>query len=67
MPPSQPASKPYIAAKFSANKLPSLFTLGDGDEYEGFTNRPLNKDWKYLVFLRAHTVEKVVSTVSSSF
>ena len=58
------ASKPYIAAKFSANRLPSLFTLGDGDEYEGFMNRPLNKDWKYRVFLRAHTVEQDLYTTS---
>ncbi|XP_052090699.1 tyrosine-protein phosphatase Lar-like isoform X2 [Mytilus californianus] len=58
LPPSFSASKPYIAAKFSANRLPSLFTLGDGDEYEGFINRPLNKDWRYRVFLRAHTVEQ---------
>ena len=59
LPVEHSASKPYIAAKFSANRLPSLFTLGDGDEYEGFMNRPLNKDWKYRVFLRAHTVEQV--------
>ncbi|XP_071170890.1 receptor-type tyrosine-protein phosphatase S-like isoform X21 [Mytilus edulis] len=58
LPPTFSASKPYIAAKFSSNRLPSLFTLGDGDEYEGFTNRPLNKDWRYRVFLRAHTVEQ---------
>ncbi|CAC5370851.1 PTPRD [Mytilus coruscus] len=64
LPPTYSASKPYIAAKFSANRLPSLFTLGDGDEYEGFINRPLNKDWRYRVFLRAHTVEQDLYTTS---
>ncbi|VDI79183.1 receptor-type tyrosine-protein phosphatase delta [Mytilus galloprovincialis] len=65
LPPTFSASKPYIAAKFSSNRrLPSLFTLGDGDEYEGFTNRPLNKDWRYRVFLRAHTVEQDLYTTS---
>ncbi|XP_063436360.1 tyrosine-protein phosphatase Lar-like [Mytilus trossulus] len=62
--PSVFARKPYIAAKFSSHRLPWLFILGACDEYEGFTNRPLNKDWRYRVFLRAHTVEQDLYTTS---
>ncbi|XP_062594902.1 receptor-type tyrosine-protein phosphatase F-like isoform X2 [Saccostrea cucullata] len=57
MPSSYPARNVYIAAKFKADQLPEEFTLGDGVEYGGFTNRPLEVDNTYRVFLRAYTVE----------
>lgn len=59
MPSNFPARNVYIAAKFKADQLPDEFTLGDGVEYGGFTNRPLDVDFTYRVFLRAYTVEKV--------
>lgn len=60
MPANFPASTAYIAAKFKAEHLPSDFKLGDDAEYGGFKNRPLDKDTKYQVFLRAYTVEKTL-------
>jgi hypothetical protein len=61
MPSNFPARNVYIAAKFKADQLPDEFTLGDGVEYGGFTNRPLDVDFTYRVFLRAYTVERVRS------
>ena len=63
MPVNFPARNVYIAAKFKAEYLPSEFVLGDGAEYGGFTNRPLDRDTKYQVFLRAYTVELVGNRV----
>ncbi|XP_048762556.1 tyrosine-protein phosphatase Lar-like isoform X5 [Ostrea edulis] len=60
MPSNFPARNVYIAAKFKADQLPDEFTLGDGVEYGGFTNRPLDVDFTYRVFLRAYTVEKTL-------
>ncbi|XP_078318089.1 receptor-type tyrosine-protein phosphatase delta-like isoform X3 [Crassostrea virginica] len=64
MPVNFPARNVYIAAKFKAEYLPSEFVLGDGAEYGGFTNRPLDRDTKYQVFLRAYTVELTLYTSS---
>ncbi|XP_056019779.1 receptor-type tyrosine-protein phosphatase F-like isoform X15 [Ostrea edulis] len=64
MPSNFPARNVYIAAKFKADQLPDEFTLGDGVEYGGFTNRPLDVDFTYRVFLRAYTVEKDLYTSS---
>jgi len=44
---------PYIAARFGKPKLLKKFTLGDNQVYDGFTNRPLNRDQTYYVFVRA--------------
>ncbi|XP_025110641.1 receptor-type tyrosine-protein phosphatase S-like isoform X6 [Pomacea canaliculata] len=53
----KPASRPYIAARFEAQALPPQFYLGNGQEYGAFVNRPLDKDDKYRVFLRAYSVD----------
>ncbi|CAL4067269.1 unnamed protein product, partial [Meganyctiphanes norvegica] len=37
------AEGPYIAAKFLHRNIPYSFSLGDGQIYEGFKNRPLQK------------------------
>lgn len=55
----KPASRPYIAARFEAQALPPQFYLGNGQEYGAFVNRPLDKDDKYRVFLRAYSVDPV--------
>lgn len=44
---------PYIAAKFTRNRMIKDFILGDGKTYEGFINKPLIKDQQYCVFVRA--------------
>ena len=53
------ASKPYIAARYDSRRLPSEFLLGNGLEYGGYINRPLDKDREYNIFLRAYSVDKV--------
>lgn len=52
----------YIAARLSRSKMVRDFTIGDNKTYEGFRNRPLNKNYKYYVFVRA-----VVDTQSELF
>ncbi|XP_066985469.1 tyrosine-protein phosphatase Lar isoform X3 [Macrobrachium rosenbergii] len=47
------AEGPYIAAKFLHRNIPYSFSLGDGQIYEGFKNRPLQKKKKYKIFVRA--------------
>lgn len=47
------AHGPYIAAKFLKFRMVSKFTLGDNKTYDGFVNRPLNKEQQYRVFVRA--------------
>lgn len=44
---------PYITAKFPKLKMVTRFFLGDNKYYDGFLNRPLNKDQTYFVFVRA--------------
>lgn len=44
---------PYIAAKFPKSRMVKKFVLGDGKRYDGFDNRPLNRDQQYHVFVRA--------------
>ncbi|CAL4091883.1 unnamed protein product, partial [Meganyctiphanes norvegica] len=56
------AEGPYIAAKFLYQNVPYSFSLGDGQIYEGFKNRPLQKLKKYKVFIRAY-----VDTLGSLF
>uniref|UniRef100_A0A6G1SL08 protein-tyrosine-phosphatase n=1 Tax=Aceria tosichella TaxID=561515 RepID=A0A6G1SL08_9ACAR len=56
---------PYIAAKFPKSKMVTKFTLGDNKSYDGFLNRPLNKDQTYHVFVRAE-VEHSESLSTSS-
>lgn len=59
MPNHQPATSPYIAARFDPRRLPGQFELGNERTEGGFHNRLLNADMKYKVFLRAYTVTKV--------
>lgn len=60
MPVEQPASKPYIAARFLPFRLPGQFELGTGNkDQEPFYNRPLDKGVNYKVFFRAYTVKEV--------
>ncbi|XP_059156941.1 tyrosine-protein phosphatase Lar-like isoform X3 [Physella acuta] len=56
--------QPYIAARFDSQSLPSEFTLGNGQEYGSFMNKPLSKDKNYQVFLRAYSVDNRLSTSS---
>lgn len=44
---------PYITAKFPKIRMVRNFLLGDNKTYDGFLNRPLNKDQQYHVFVRA--------------
>ncbi|KAK7792967.1 hypothetical protein R5R35_007615 [Gryllus longicercus] len=44
---------PYIAAKFSQRSIPYTFHLGNGETYEGFLNRKLERGKKYRIFVRA--------------
>ncbi|XP_070195997.1 tyrosine-protein phosphatase Lar-like isoform X3 [Littorina saxatilis] len=60
----QPATKPYIAARFEAHALPPQFNLGNGQEYGAFYNRPLDTDDSYRVFLRAYSVDPRLYTSS---
>lgn len=51
---SSPASHgPYITAKFPKMRMVKNFLLGDNKTYDGFLNRPLNRDQQYHVFVRA--------------
>ncbi|XP_045139286.1 tyrosine-protein phosphatase Lar-like isoform X5 [Portunus trituberculatus] len=47
------AEGPYIAAKFLQRNIPYSFSLGNGEIYEGFKNRPLQKKKRYKIFVRA--------------
>lgn len=64
MPSIYPGTRPYVAAKFDAARLPERFDLGDENEYGGYSNRPLDPDAKYRVFLRAITVDTVSNSSS---
>ncbi|KAL5278678.1 PTPRD family protein [Megaselia abdita] len=44
---------PYIAAKFPQRSIPFTFHLGSGDDYHNFTNRKLEREKKYRIFVRA--------------
>lgn len=44
---------PYIAALFTPLEFPKRFQLGYGETYSGYQNKPLEKDMKYKIFLRA--------------
>lgn len=48
-----PTYRPYICAKFYQRDIPYTFALGDGREYDGFVNRPLEKERQYRIFVRA--------------
>ncbi|XP_054741677.1 tyrosine-protein phosphatase Lar isoform X1 [Anastrepha obliqua] len=50
--PERPNS-PYIAAKFPQRSIPFTFHLGSGDDYHNFTNRKLERDKRYRIFVRA--------------
>ncbi|XP_052827297.1 receptor-type tyrosine-protein phosphatase S isoform X7 [Octopus bimaculoides] len=59
-----PSLKPYIAARFEANSLPDVLKLGNGQMYDSHTNRPLDPDHTYRVFLRAYSVDPKLYTSS---
>ncbi|XP_046366897.1 tyrosine-protein phosphatase Lar-like isoform X5 [Haliotis rufescens] len=59
-----PASYPYIAARFDSRSLPPDFHLGNGQEYGAFFNRRLDEDDQYKVFLRAYSVDPRLYTSS---
>lgn len=44
---------PYIAAKFQHRDIPYTFHLGDGEQYENYVNKKLEKDKRYRIFVRA--------------
>ncbi|XP_049808964.1 tyrosine-protein phosphatase Lar [Schistocerca nitens] len=44
---------PYIAGKFSLRSMPYTFHLGNGETYEGFVNRKLERGKRYRIFVRA--------------
>ncbi|XP_041134225.1 receptor-type tyrosine-protein phosphatase F-like isoform X7 [Polyodon spathula] len=56
--------KPYIAAKL--NSLPDTFTLGDEKYYNGFYNKLLPGEQKYLCFVLAALVDKNTKTFAAS-
>ncbi|XP_064607458.1 tyrosine-protein phosphatase Lar-like isoform X3 [Liolophura sinensis] len=60
-----PASEPYIAARFEARYLQSEFELGNGQAYGSYVNRPLDRDQRYKVFLRAYSVDPKLYKSSS--
>jgi hypothetical protein len=65
MPVDMPATVPYISGRFDSFKLPSDFELGNMKQYGSFTNRRLDPDIVYKVFLRAYTVDPVrIHTIS---
>ncbi|XP_037912845.1 tyrosine-protein phosphatase Lar isoform X5 [Hermetia illucens] len=47
------ANAPYIAAKFPQRSIPFTFHLGSGDDYHNFTNKKLDRDKRYRIFVRA--------------
>ncbi|XP_051789250.1 protein tyrosine phosphatase receptor type Fa isoform X11 [Erpetoichthys calabaricus] len=56
--------KPYIAAKLDS--LPPTFTLGDEKNYNGFYNKPLPGDQKYLFFVLAALEGRDTETFAAS-
>ena len=44
---------PYIAAKWMRRSIPNKFSLGDGQKYNTFLNRKLQKGVEYRIFVRA--------------
>lgn len=52
--------KPYTAATFGSDqKLPEIFTLGDGKIYgKDVYNRPLLENRRYKVYVKAHTQKR---------
>ncbi|XP_041134235.1 receptor-type tyrosine-protein phosphatase F-like isoform X16 [Polyodon spathula] len=57
--------KPYIAAKL--NSLPDTFTLGDEKYYNGFYNKLLPGEQKYLCFVLAALVDKNTTFAASPY
>ncbi|XP_041126652.1 protein tyrosine phosphatase receptor type Fa isoform X1 [Polyodon spathula] len=56
--------KPYIAAKLDS--LPATFTLGDEKYYNGFYNKLLSGEQKYLCFVLAALEDKNTKTYAAS-
>lgn len=56
---------PYIAARFQKSRMVNKFILGDNKSYDGFLNKPLNRDQTYHVFVRA-VVEYIETLYTSS-
>jgi hypothetical protein len=46
-------SKPYVAAKFPQRNIPYTFHLGNGEAYDGYINRKLQRGRKYRIFVRS--------------
>ncbi|XP_036361663.1 receptor-type tyrosine-protein phosphatase F isoform X7 [Octopus sinensis] len=63
-PVDMPSLNPYIAARFEANSLPDVLKLGNKQMYDSHTNRPLDPDHTYRVFLRAYSVDPKLYTSS---
>lgn len=59
---------PYIAAKWMRRSIPNTFSLGDGQKYNGFINRKLQKEVEYRIFVRAvvDTPQKVMHFIVSN-
>uniref|UniRef100_A0AC34PW97 Protein-tyrosine-phosphatase n=1 Tax=Panagrolaimus sp. JU765 TaxID=591449 RepID=A0AC34PW97_9BILA len=57
--PKKPLQGVYVAAQLESNEMRQMFrdertfTLGDGKNYNGFTNHPLDPNGKYSVMMRA--------------
>ena len=60
---------PYIAAKFPQRSTPYTFYLGNGDVYDGYENKKLDKNKRYRVFVRAvvDTPRRVREKLRDSF
>jgi len=48
-----PNIDPYVAARFLPRAIPRNFQLGDGRNYHGYDNIPLDKGVTFKIFLRA--------------
>ncbi|KAG7163473.1 Tyrosine-protein phosphatase Lar-like 2 [Homarus americanus] len=54
------AEGPYIAAKFLHRNIPYSFSLGNGQIYEGFKNRPLQKKKRYDALQKEKSLSEYV-------
>lgn len=56
----------YIAAEFKPRDLPDIFVVGDGKNYGGYKNKPLQPGHSYRLFSRAFVKSGDIYTNSTS-
>ena len=52
------AEPAYITSELNGDSLPAQFEIGDGKEYNGFYNRPLDKGKYYMFFSRVSVMSE---------